>query len=43
MVNVIAGVSANDSHDPVGMNRTFIVCKPTDRFGNTSPDEPVMA
>ena len=42
MVMLRDGQSANDSHDPVGVNRTFMICDPTERSENTSPDEPVM-
>ena len=42
MLMLRGGWSANDSHDPVGVNRTLMVCDPTERSENTSPDEPVM-
>ena len=42
MLMLRGGRSANESHDPLGVNRTFMVCEPTDRFGNTSPVEPVI-
>jgi len=33
--------SVNVLHDPSGVNWTSMLCEPTDKFGNTSPDEPV--
>ena len=42
MLMLRGGRSANDSHDPAGVNRTFMVCDPTERSENTSPDEPVI-
>ena len=39
---LIAGWRAKASHDPAGVNCTFILCVPTDRFGNTSPEEPIV-
>ena len=42
MLMLRGGCSANDSHDPVGVNWTFMVCDPTERSENTSPDEPVI-
>ena len=41
IVKLIDGCSVNVWHDPSGVNWTSIVCEPTDKFGNTSPDEPV--
>ena len=43
MVMLRGGRSVIAWHDPSGVNRTSTVCEPTDKFGNTSPDEPVTS
>jgi len=43
MVMLRGGCSVTPSHNPVGVNWTSTVCEPTDKFGNTSPDEPVTS
>ena len=41
IVKLRDGCSVIVSHDPSGVNWTSMLCEPTDKFGNTSPDEPV--
>jgi len=41
IVKLRDGCSVSISHDPSGLNWTSMLCEPTDKFGNISPDEPV--